>query len=146
MAAKKPASDAKKKISPKAGQPHRWKKGESGNPAGRPKDGESWTGVIRDIANKNAEELAEMVGGRATDLGRAFLQMPKGVQIKYLMTMRAMAGFMFEPNSSLWNSIMERTDGKVKDTLDITSGGKPVKGYIGISPEDWDKLGGDGSS
>lgn len=92
-----------------------WKEGQSGNPAGRPKDGESWAGVLKEIANKNAEELAEMFGN--TDLGRQYRMMPKGVQMKYLVGGRVLAALMFEPTSGLFNSWMDRSDGKVPDTL-----------------------------
>ena len=28
--------------------------------------------------------------------------------------------------------------GLLKDSVDITSGGKPIKGYVGVTPDDWD--------
>jgi len=92
-----------------------WKAGQSGNPSGRPKDGESWAGVLREIANKNAEELAELFGNN--DLGRQYKLLPKGVQMKYLVGGRVLAALMFEPTSGLFNSLMDRMDGKVPDTL-----------------------------
>lgn len=35
--------------------------------------------------------------------------------------------------------ILAKMNGQLKDALDLTSGGKPIKGYVGISPDDWDK-------
>jgi hypothetical protein len=95
-----------------------WKPGQSGNPKGAPKDSESQSGIISFLLNQTPEQLAEMVGGKSTDLGRAFLQMPKKVQIKYLLPLRAFSSFMFEPNNSLWTTILERTEGKVKEQIE----------------------------
>lgn len=88
-------------------------KGVSGNPAGRPKDGESWAAVFKELANKNAEELADMFG--QNDLGNAYRKFPKGVQMKYLVGGRILAALMHEPSGSLLNSYMERMEGKVPD-------------------------------
>lgn len=35
--------------------------------------------------------------------------------------------------------ILDRRYGKVKEEIDITSGGKPIKGYAVVSPDDWKK-------
>jgi hypothetical protein len=96
------------------------KRGEVRNPYGRPKDENSWAGVVRVLQDMTADEIAAMVGGHGTDLGRAFLQMPVNVQMKYLITLRAMAGLMFEPNSSLWDRVMERAEGKVSQPIDMS--------------------------
>lgn len=96
-----------------------WKKGQSGNPYGRPKDDESYSGIARMLSNMTADEIAEMVGGTQTDLGRAFLLMPRNVQMKYLQIIRAMQANMFEPQASLLREIMDRTEGKVQDKLKL---------------------------
>ena len=111
-------NNSEKTATRRRGKGKPFPKGVSGNPSGRPKDEESWSGVIRLMQNYTADEIAEMLGGRTTDLGRAYLQMPKNVQMKYLMTLRAMADFMFEPTSSLWDKIMERSDGKVAQPIE----------------------------
>ncbi len=108
----------KEKTKPKKPAPaHAWKPGQSGNPAGRPKDGESWAGVFKDLANRTPEELAEMFG--SNDLGNAYKKLPKGVQMKYLVGGRILAALMFEPSGSLLNIYMERMEGKVPDRLKI---------------------------
>lgn len=95
-----------------------WKPGESGNPAGRPKDGESWAAVIREVSNMTTEEILKMVGEQ-NDLGKALKQMPKNVQMKYLVTARVMAAMMFEPTAGLWNGLMDRAEGKVPQQIDV---------------------------
>ena len=81
---------------------------------------------MRFVKNATAEELAELVGGRSTDLGRAFLQMPKGVQVKYMMTLRAVAGFMFEPTATIWNTMMDRDEGKVTEPVSMENKGEII--------------------
>jgi hypothetical protein len=91
----------------------RWIKGApSPNAAGRPKDGESWAGIIKQVGDMYAEDLLSFIG-KDNDLGRAIVQYPKGVQLKYLITARAFASLMFEPSSGLLNALMERAEGKV---------------------------------
>lgn len=92
-----------------------WKPGQSGNPSGRPPDGESWAGVFKELANKTAEELADMFGDN--DLGRTYKRFPKGVQMKYLVGGRVLAALMFEPSGSMLNVYMDRMEGKVPDKI-----------------------------
>lgn len=95
-----------------------WKEGQSGNPSGRPKDGESWAGVFKDLANKTADELASMFG--ENDLGLAYRKFPKGVQMKYLVGGRILAALMHDPSGSLLTAYMERMEGKVPDNSNHT--------------------------
>jgi hypothetical protein len=122
MSKKKEVNPANtKKASPIRDEKGRWVKGcATPNPAGRPKDGESWSGIIREISEMTVEDVVNLIG-KNNDLGRSFAQMPKNVQMKKLITARVMASLMFEPTSGLWNSLMERAEGKVPDRLDVTS-------------------------
>lgn len=100
-----------------------WKPGQSGNPAGRPKDGESWAAIIASVGNMNAEDLLAFIG-TTNDLGKAIAQLPKNVQLKYLVTARVFAALMFEPSSGLWKELMERAEGKVADRMDLNQTGE----------------------
>ena len=113
------------KAATKRGNPAWQKGGASPNPAGRPKDGQSWREVIAELSNATVEDIIQMVGEH-NDLGRALKAMPKNVQMKYLVTARVMAALMFEPQASLWNGLMDRMEGKVTEPIDVTSGGDKV--------------------
>jgi hypothetical protein len=102
-----------------------WKPGQSGNPAGRPKDGESWAAVIKAVGEMYPDDLLVFIP-KGNDLGNAISQLPKGVQMKYLVTARVFAALMFEPSSGLWKELMERAEGKVQEKVDITSNGKEI--------------------
>ena len=107
----------------KRGNPN-WKKGgKSPNPAGRPKDGESWAAIIASVGNMYPEDVVKIVGAKS-DLGAAFKEMPKGVQLKYLINFRVFAALMVEPTHGLWKEMMERVEGKVPDHIDMTTGGE----------------------
>ena len=109
----------------KRGNPN-WKKGgESPNPAGRPKDGESWAAVIKAVGDMYPADIIAFVGEK-NDLGMMLKKLPKNVQMKYLVTSRIFASLLFEPSSGLWKELMERSEGKVQDKLDVTSGDKPI--------------------
>lgn len=111
MSKERYTANSKKKAPPKA-----WKKGESGNPKGRPKDGESWAGVIKEVSNMTPDDIIKLVG-KNNDLGVAIAALPPKVQMKYLVVARVLAALMFEPNGSLWNSLMERAEGKIAQPI-----------------------------
>jgi hypothetical protein len=107
-----------------------WQPGQSGNPAGRPPDGQSWAGIIREVTEMSPEQVAKLVGGERSDLGRSFLMMPRKVQLKYLLISRVIAALMFEPTQGLLSTIIERVDGKVTDKLDLTTGGDKLQPIV----------------
>lgn len=121
-----------KKKAPKTA----WKKGQSGNPKGRPKDGESWAAIIKAVGDMYPDDIIAFIGSD-NDLGRMLKALPKGVQMKYLVTARVYSSLMFEPSSGLWKELMERTEGKVTDRVDVTSGGEKIKGYVIVTPDEW---------
>ena len=109
----------------KRGNPN-WKRGgKSPNPSGRPKDGESWSGIIKEIGDMYPADIISFIG-KNNDLGQALAKLPQNVQMKYLVTARVFAQLMFEPTPSLWKELMERAEGKVKDNVDVTSGNEPL--------------------
>ena len=93
---------------------------ERRNIDGAPVRGESQAEVYTKLMNLPAEDLAEYFG-LSNELGRAFAKMPKGVPLKILMAGRNIAAEMFEPSTSRMQMIMDRTEGKVVDKLDVNA-------------------------
>lgn len=116
MTTKKPANRTKS---------GRFAKGFSGNPAGRPKDGESWAAIIKSVGDMYPSDIVAFVG-KNNDLGRMLAGLPQDVQMKYLVTARVFSSLMFEPTSALWKELMERAEGKVVTPVDVTSNGETV--------------------
>lgn len=112
-----------------------WKPGQSGNPKGRPKDGESWSAIIKSVGDMYPTDLIAFIG-RDNDLGQMLAQLPANVQMKYLVTARVFSSLMFEPSHGLWKELMERSEGKITDKHEHT--GEIVhKAYVGWSPDEW---------
>lgn len=90
-----------------------WKPGQSGNPTGAPKRGESWAEIIKRIGEMEPTDAAERFG----EMAKQMRGMPKGVTLKEFVVMRIYAAMLFEPSSSLWGHMLDRADGKVEDKV-----------------------------
>ena len=101
-------------------------KGVSGNPAGRPKDGQSWSAIIKEVGDMYPADILAMIG-KTNDLGKVIAQLPSNVQMKYLVTARVYAALMFEPTQGLFKELMDRAEGKVKEQVDLTSNGQSIQ-------------------
>jgi len=103
-------------------------KGVSGNPKGAPKRGESWAEIIDRIGAMTPIEAAE----HAHAIAGKLKQMGGAITLKEAVVIRGYAALLFEPSSSLMNIYMDRTDGKVKDRLDLTSNDKELNPYMSM--------------
>jgi hypothetical protein len=112
----------------------RFLKGTVPNPKGRGKDSETWSGVIKAIGEMYPEDILAFIG-RDNPLGVEIAQLPKGVQMKYLVTARIFAALMFEPSAGLWNGLMDRADGKVPDNVNI-KGEMTWKDFLNVANRD----------
>lgn len=97
-------------------RPQTWKKGQSGNPKGAPKRGESWAEIIKyvgDLTPSEAADMSQQVAGKLRSIGDA-------VTLRQAVVLRVFAALMFEPQPGLLNAFMERTEGKVKDQIELS--------------------------
>lgn len=124
-----PQATAKKK---QRGKPFTGKGDPRNNLAGAPKRGESWAEIIDRIGNMTPIEAAE----HAHAIAGKLKQMGGAMTLKEAVVIRGYAALLFEPTSSLMNVYMDRTDGKVKEQVDITSGGETLT-EIGIRHIDY---------
>ena len=106
--------------------PGAWKKGQSGNPKGAPKRGESWAEIITRIGNMTPIEAAD----HANEIAKQLRKIGGGVTLKEAVVIRGYAALLFEPQASLLNAYMDRAEGKVSDRVELTGkdgGGLTVK-------------------
>lgn len=108
----KPKAKAKRKPPRSA-----WKPGQSGNPAGAPKRGESWAEMIKRVGELTPGEAAE----RSLELAKRLLDIGDGVTLKEAVVLRVYSAMLFEPDGRLWGQMMDRAEGKVPQaTLTMT--------------------------
>ena len=93
-----------------------WKPGQSGNPAGSPKRGESWAEIIKRIGDMTPVEAAD----HANEIAKQLRKIGGGLTLKEAVVVRVYAALLFEPQASLLNSFMERAEGKVSQPLDVS--------------------------
>ena len=93
-----------------------WKPGQSGNPAGSPKRGESWAEIIKRIGDMTPIEAADY----ANEIAKQLRKIGSGLTLKEAVVVRVYAALLFEPQASLLNSFMERAEGKVSQPLDVS--------------------------
>ena len=97
-----------------------WKPGQSGNPAGSPKRGESWAEIIKRIGDMTPVEAAD----HANEIAKQLRKIGGGLTLKEAVVVRVYAALLFEPQASLLNSFMERAEGKVA---------QPIEGNIAMT-------------
>lgn len=100
----------KEKTNPrKRGNPN-WKKGgQSPNPTGRPREGESWAGILRWAANLTGVEASEL----SPDTLRESFDAIGGLKLKEAIALRVMGELLSGPSSGLFNAVMDRAEGKL---------------------------------
>lgn len=91
-------------------------KGQSGNPGGRPKNEQSITYWLREFGQLSPEQLAERCETYSRDLRKVKGDMSMFAHI----ALRALMGQINEPTPGLLAQIMDRTEGKVKDQVELT--------------------------
>lgn len=101
----------KRKAPPKA-----WKKGQSGNPKGAPKRGESWAEIIKRVGEMTPSEAAE----RSLALAKQLLEIGDGVTLKEAVVLRVYSALMFDPQPGLLNAFMDRVEGKVSQPIEMS--------------------------
>ncbi len=92
-----------------------WKPGQSGNPAGAPKRGQSWAEIITEVGNMTGPEVAQLAG----KIGREFATLEPGVTVKTLVVIRVYGQMINEPSPGLLNAFMDRVEGRPNQPLSV---------------------------
>ena len=97
-------------------RPQTWKKGQSGNPKGSPKRGQSWKEIVKaigDLTPKEASDYCHAVAGKIGSIGDQ-------VTLKEAVILRVFAALLFEPDARLLGVIIDRDEGKVSQPITVT--------------------------
>lgn len=108
------------KISKRKPTKTAWQPGQSGNPAGAPKRGESWAEIIQRIGEMTDAEFVKLKHSRPT-------QKQQAVMAVYMALKN-------DPQPGVFNAIMDRTEGKVADKLIVDDWRKDMTD-AGYDPE-----------
>jgi len=93
---------------------------ERRNLLGAPLRGDSYAEHFDKSVQMTPAQVVELIG-KDNDLGQAFCNMPQDVPLKMLLSLRNIAAEMFEPSAGRMAMMMERTEGKVTDHLDLSN-------------------------
>lgn len=93
-----------------------WRPGQSGNPRGAPKRGQSWKEIVKtigDLTPKEASDYCHKVAGKIAVIGDS-------VTLKEAVILRVYTALLFEPDARLLNVIIDRDEGKVVQPVAVT--------------------------
>lgn len=85
-----------------------WKPGQSGNPTGAPKRGQSWAEIVKEIGDLTGPEIAAKVG----QWSQYMAGLPGDVTVKTLVVIRAYEALLKDPDPKLLIALMDRAEGK----------------------------------
>ena len=107
-------SDVRKSAQKKAAAKRKqtWKPGQSGNPKGGPKRGQSWKEIIHEIGEMTPDEAREMCAQLFQKV-----TLHDEVTLKQAVVMRVYAALLFDPQPGLLNAFMERVEGRVAQPI-----------------------------
>ena len=98
-----------------------WPPGQSGNPKGAPRRGESWREVIREVGDKTIDEaiahypwIAARIPADVQVLG-----VSDQLTLKELIVVNVFAALIKEPDSALWNGLMNRAEGNPEQPVEF---------------------------
>jgi len=88
---------------------------KSPNPKGAPKRGESWAEIIKRVGEMTPGEAAQS----SLELAQKLLSIGEGVTLKEAVVLRVYAALLFDPDARMFNAVMDRAEGKVKQPFSI---------------------------
>lgn len=118
---------ADKKAKPR-GKP--FAKGQSGNPGGRPKNQQSITYWLNEFGNMTPAQAGALFKLLAKELAKGGDELP----IFAIVALRSLVSLMNEPTPGLLLQVLERTEGKVKETLEIVDW-RTEAAAAGVNPD-----------
>jgi len=118
-----------------------FKPGSSGNPAGGIRRGMSHAEILRTVDDWTAQQVVEFLDAMGARLDnpirKKFDDMPRNVALRHLFVLASRAAAMNDPTPAWFDSLANRSDGKVADKID----GAVAFTFRGVRDEDLPKDG-----
>jgi len=115
MAGKKPGANTGKNTGSKNLRPA-WKKGQSGNPGGRPKGAVSVTHWLREWGSMTTAQAAELCTLYAKELR---MHNSGDIPLAGVAALRVWMSLIDEPSPGLIAHVLDRIDGPVKQKIEM---------------------------
>ena len=90
-----------------------WKPGQSGNPNGRPKKGQSWAEIIRELGDMTPLAASD----KCISIARELRKLGGEATLKELVVLRCYVQMLMEPQPSMLVALMNRADGMIPQQL-----------------------------
>ena len=101
-----------------------WVPGQSGNPAGRPKRGQSWAELIREIGEMTPISASD----KCISIARELRKLGGDATLKELVVLRCYVQMLMEPQPSMLVAMMNRADGMIPQQLQhVGEDGEPIR-------------------
>jgi hypothetical protein len=115
-----------------------FKKGQSGNPNGRPQKSRALTAILEAEGSKTEVMSDGKHVARKRLMARNLWDAVTTGKMKFVGNE---AEIVLTPDDiiALIQFLYKHIDGPPVQNLDVTSGGEKLKGYTVLSPDDWDK-------
>lgn len=100
-----------------------WKPGQSGNPKGAPRRGESWREMVKSVGDKTLAEALERypwLASKVPDEIKLVAGAVEELTLKEVVVANVFGRLLEEPDSALWNGLMNRAEGNPEQPVERT--------------------------
>lgn len=100
-----------------------WQPGQSGNPKGAPRRGESWREMVKSVGDKTLAEALERypwLVDKIPDKIRPYATVNDTLTLKEVVVANVFGQLIEAPDSALWNGLMNRAEGNPEQPVERT--------------------------
>ena len=100
-----------------------WQPGQSGNPKGAPKRGESWREMVKMVGDRTLAEALERypwLADKVPDRIKLDAGVIDALTLKEVVVANVFGALLEAPDSALWNGLMNRAEGQPEQPVERT--------------------------